>query len=221
LLTIVVPILYGEETVWYPSINVHKLNSTTLRTGEWDLIWVSILAVFCTNCTFYMSTKALRHISAFTSNLISNLEPIYGIILGAVIFHENQSLNFHFYIGTAIILGAVFSSSIVSELVRSRGATDQSAVNRGEHCSTIVSDSQIFESLPAAAMEDDTNCTDSPSAFSGFDFINKSNEGNKEEEGLELRPLSIITPASFRPAVGEDGLGAYVNVATTDEMETV
>ena len=61
---------------------IHAYRMDTMRTGSWDLIWVLILSILCTNVTFYLSNLSLRHLSAFTSNIIYNLEPVYGIILG-------------------------------------------------------------------------------------------------------------------------------------------
>ena len=88
----------------------------TMRSGPWDLIWLLILSVLCTNLTFYLSNVSLNHLSAFTANLIYNLEPVYGIVLGGVIFHENQQLSITFYIGTVIILLAIFLGPIVDFL---------------------------------------------------------------------------------------------------------
>jgi drug/metabolite transporter (DMT)-like permease len=61
-----------------------------------------------------LGTYALQQLSAFTANLTVNLEPIYGIVLGALIFHENQDLNVWFYCGAAIILGAIFTQAYLS-----------------------------------------------------------------------------------------------------------
>jgi drug/metabolite transporter (DMT)-like permease len=43
-----------------------------------------------------------------------NLEPIYGIVLGALIFKENEDLNLWFYLGTSLILGAIFTQAYLS-----------------------------------------------------------------------------------------------------------
>lgn len=45
--------------------------------------------------------------------MINNLEPIYGIVLAAVFFNENQELGGHFYLGAIIILLAVFLHPII------------------------------------------------------------------------------------------------------------
>ncbi len=51
--------------------------------------------------------RALKKVSAFTMNLTTTLEPVYGIILAFVIYHENKDFGYTFYIGFALIIGAV------------------------------------------------------------------------------------------------------------------
>lgn len=72
-----------------------------------DWVYLIILAIICTTLAFVLALKALNHISAFASTLTVNLEPIYGIILAAVLLNEHQDLNMKFYIGVIIILGAI------------------------------------------------------------------------------------------------------------------
>jgi Predicted permease, DMT superfamily len=72
-----------------------------------DWIWLLVLAWLCTVFTFILSLNALRKISPFTANLAYNLEPVYGIILAFMIFHENKYLSAGFYYGLALILFAV------------------------------------------------------------------------------------------------------------------
>jgi drug/metabolite transporter (DMT)-like permease len=98
----------------FPALNMDSLNLQNLRTGPWDFIWIGLLALLCTNLTFYLGTYALKQLSAFTANLTVNLEPIYGIVLGALIFKENEDLNLWFYLGTSLILGAIFTQAYLS-----------------------------------------------------------------------------------------------------------
>ena len=72
-----------------------------------DFAWLIILAVVCTVLCFDLQLKALRKISAFTCNLMYNLEPLYGIILAFVFFREGKSFHKEFYVGVSIILLAV------------------------------------------------------------------------------------------------------------------
>jgi drug/metabolite transporter (DMT)-like permease len=89
-----------SHATWIPGFNPEQ--------GNYDLLWIVLLALVCTNLTFYLGTFALKEISAFTANLSVNLEPIYGIVLGALIFKEHTALNLEFYLGAAMILVSVF-----------------------------------------------------------------------------------------------------------------
>ena len=72
-----------------------------------DFGWLLILAVVCTVFCFDLQLKALRKISAFTSNLMYNLEPLYGIILAFMFFGEGKAFHDEFYIGVSLIMIAV------------------------------------------------------------------------------------------------------------------
>lgn len=74
----------------------------------YDTILLVIIAIICTNMAFSLEVESLKQMSAFTSNLILNLEPIYGIIVAIIIFNENEFLNFWFYVGTVIITSSIF-----------------------------------------------------------------------------------------------------------------
>lgn len=82
-----------------------------------DVLWIALLALVCTNIAFVMNLNAMKKVSAFTANLVINLEPVYGIILAALILKEHQNLNLQFYIGAAIILASV----IIHSMLQSRG----------------------------------------------------------------------------------------------------
>ena len=72
-----------------------------------DWVWLIVLASLCTVFAFLLQLNALKKISAFTSSLTYNLEPVYGIILGFIIFHENKYLRPEFYAGLGLIFLAV------------------------------------------------------------------------------------------------------------------
>lgn len=82
-----------------------------LPTGT-DWIWLLVLAYLCSVVAFDLQLNALRKVSAFTANLTYNLEPVYGIIMAFIFFHENKSFHNQFYIGLALILSAVFLQMI-------------------------------------------------------------------------------------------------------------
>lgn len=74
-----------------------------LRDGAYLLA----LAVACTLVPFALSLMALRHLTAFGSQLATNLEPIYAIALAILLLGEQRELTPQFYLGVAIILGVV------------------------------------------------------------------------------------------------------------------
>jgi len=79
-----------------------------------DSIYLIILALICTTLPFVLSMKALNKLSAFTSTLIVNLEPVYGIILAALLLNQHKELNPKFYLGVILILAVVLVFPLVS-----------------------------------------------------------------------------------------------------------
>ena len=79
-----------------------------------DAFWLVLLALACTLFPFALCLVALRHLSAFTAQLSVNLEPIYAIVLAAILFGEQQELSGKFYAGVAIILGVVFAQGLLA-----------------------------------------------------------------------------------------------------------
>ena len=73
-----------------------------------DFILLMILSVVCTIIPYNLFLRALKATNAFTTSLINNLEPVYGVVLAAIFLHENEQLNWKFYIGSVIIVSAVF-----------------------------------------------------------------------------------------------------------------
>lgn len=69
-----------------------------------DWIWVLLLAGACTFLPFALSLLALRKLSAYASALAVNLEPIYAILLAAILLNEQEELTLRFYIGAVVIV---------------------------------------------------------------------------------------------------------------------
>ena len=69
--------------------------------------------VFGTVIAFSQYVELLKRLSVFTINFANNLEPVYGILLAALILHEHENLNSEFYVGAAIIFISVCAYPIV------------------------------------------------------------------------------------------------------------
>ncbi len=76
--------------------------------GLGDSLLLLALALACTLLPFALALVALRHLSAYSVQLVTNLEPVYAIVLAIVLLDEQKELTPLFYLGVAIILGAVF-----------------------------------------------------------------------------------------------------------------
>ena len=74
-----------------------------------DAVLLLVLALACTLLPFALSLVALRHLSAFTSALAVNMEPVYAIVLAIILLGEQRELTSSFYVGVAIVLAVVFS----------------------------------------------------------------------------------------------------------------
>lgn len=90
---------------WYLEPNSMPIN---LLPSFSNLFWLFILASICTVYAYSGLVRLLQKISAFSINLVVNLEPVYGIILAYFIFGEKEKMSFGFYAGVLIICVAVF-----------------------------------------------------------------------------------------------------------------
>ncbi len=89
-----------------------QIDLTWITSDPSDWLWLLLLGGGCTVYAYSVAVELLRRISVFTMNLSINLEPLYGILLGVLIFKEHEQLTIQFYIGTAIVVSAVFLHSI-------------------------------------------------------------------------------------------------------------
>jgi drug/metabolite transporter (DMT)-like permease len=87
-----------------------------------DAVLLLALSFGCTLLPFALSLVALRHMSAFAAQLAVNLEPVYANVLAIVLLGEQHELAPQFYLGVAIILGAVFAHPLVRRPLRASPA---------------------------------------------------------------------------------------------------
>lgn len=72
---------------------------------------MAILVILCTAYAYVAYVKLLENLSVFTINLAANFEPVYGMILAAVLLGETDDLSLGFYIGSAMIVICVLVHS--------------------------------------------------------------------------------------------------------------
>ena len=90
--------------------------------GAHDAALLVLLAFGCTLLPFALALVALRHMSAFGTQMVTNLEPVYAIALAILLLGEQRELDGKFYLGVAIILAAVFAHPLLN---RRRGEPAQ------------------------------------------------------------------------------------------------
>jgi drug/metabolite transporter (DMT)-like permease len=73
-----------------------------------DALLLALLATGCTLLPFALSLVVLRQLSAFSTSLAVNMEPVYAIVLAIILLGEQRELSLSFYVGVAIILIVVF-----------------------------------------------------------------------------------------------------------------
>jgi drug/metabolite transporter (DMT)-like permease len=72
-----------------------------------DFAYLLALSWLCTVYPYSECVELLKRLSVFVTNLFVNLEPVYGMILAALILKEHHLLTPHFYWGSAWIIVAV------------------------------------------------------------------------------------------------------------------
>lgn len=72
-------------------------------------LWLVVLALVCTVAAYAGFMDVLRRVSVFTVNMVYNMEPVYGIILAALVFGQAEFMSGGFYVGAGIIVAVVLA----------------------------------------------------------------------------------------------------------------
>ncbi len=96
--------------------------SITFQMSSSDWFYLLLLGTICTAFAFLASVEVMKELTPFTVSLNINLEPIYGIVLALLIFGEEEAMSPGFYLGTALILLAIFTNIIYRRIRKRRAA---------------------------------------------------------------------------------------------------
>ena len=94
-------------------ITLYRLYDGSLINSTFNLdfknwFYIGILGTLCTSVAYVAGVSVMRTLSAFRVALVTNLEPVYGIILAFFFFKDKEQMTGGFYIGALIILGSIF-----------------------------------------------------------------------------------------------------------------
>ncbi|RRN76786.1 DMT family transporter [Pseudoxanthomonas sp. SGD-10] len=84
-----------------------------LILNKGDLFYLLLLGTICTSFAYVLGVSVMRELTAFRVALVTNLEPIYSIILALIIFGESEKMTSGFYIGAGIILSSIFIYPVI------------------------------------------------------------------------------------------------------------
>lgn len=90
-----------------------KFTVELFSISKTDILWISILVIVCTAYAFVVSIAVMRYLTPFSLMLAINMEPVYGILFGILIFGSDEKMGFTFYIGTLLILLSVLTNGFL------------------------------------------------------------------------------------------------------------
>ena len=73
-----------------------------------DIGYLVLLGTICTSLAYVAGVSVMRELSAFQVALITNLEPVYGILMSFIFFGDMNKMTVGFWVGAVIILSTIF-----------------------------------------------------------------------------------------------------------------
>lgn len=97
-----------------------------MEVSQMNWFYLIVLGVLATAFAFVVSVEVMKELSPFTVSLAINLEPIYTILLALLIFGDQEHMNLGFYIGTAILILAIFLDTFMRRYQRKKAQKNNS-----------------------------------------------------------------------------------------------
>lgn len=90
-----------------------------------DIGYLILLGTVCTSLAYVAGVSVMRELSAFRVALITNLEPVYGIILSFIFFGDINKMTLGFWVGALIILSTIFLFPFAQKKMSQRKTLNQ------------------------------------------------------------------------------------------------
>lgn len=97
---------------------------TEVRPLDW--VWIGLLGIFCTGVAHSLFVASLAVIKARTAAVVFAMEPVYGITLAWLLFHETPTVRM--LLGGVLIIAAIVASSRMGS-----GAPAKPVLDAGAH----------------------------------------------------------------------------------------
>lgn len=85
-----------------------------------DIGYLLLLGTICTSLAYVAGVSVMRELSAFRVALITNLEPVYGIIMSFLFFGDMNKMTVGFWVGAVIILSTIFLFPVAQKQISRR-----------------------------------------------------------------------------------------------------
>ncbi|WP_374951414.1 DMT family transporter [Mucilaginibacter sp.] len=97
----------------------HGFNKSMVPTTA-DVGYLLVLGTICTSVAYVAGVSVMRELSAFRVALITNLEPVYGIILAFIFFGDMNKMTIGFWAGAMLILSTIFLFPVAQKHIARR-----------------------------------------------------------------------------------------------------
>ncbi|AWV98011.1 DMT family transporter [Arcticibacterium luteifluviistationis] len=85
-------------------LNSGAIEMESMNITKIDAMYLIILSLLCTVLPYLELVRLLKTLSAFSVNLVINMEPIYGIVLAWLVFGTEEKMTSGFYVGAGLII---------------------------------------------------------------------------------------------------------------------
>jgi len=85
-----------------------------------DIGYLVLLGTVCTSLAYVAGVSVMRELSAFRVALITNLEPVYGIIMSFIFFGDVNKMTLGFWGGALLILSTIFLYPVAQKEISRR-----------------------------------------------------------------------------------------------------
>jgi drug/metabolite transporter (DMT)-like permease len=92
----------------------------SMRLLPADIGYLVLLGTICTSLAYVAGVSVMRELSAFRVALITNLEPVYGILMSFVFFGDMNKMNIGFWAGAMTILSTIFLFPVARKQLHKR-----------------------------------------------------------------------------------------------------
>jgi drug/metabolite transporter (DMT)-like permease len=87
-----------------------------------DIMYLVLLGTICTSLAYVAGVSVMRELSAFKVALVTNLEPVYGILMSFIFFGDMNKMTTGFWVGAVLILSTIFLYPVAQKQITKRRA---------------------------------------------------------------------------------------------------